>query len=1047
MFITAGGNAGRRVWYGTFADPDGDRWHNFNDQVEANQFTVTESKKVSAFVRWDGDWGREDCDLDLALVRVDTSTPTLIAVAEDFQDGSANRYPAEYVETNVPRGIYSLSLWNARCATMPAWIQLFLWDTEGGPEELLYHSPGRHMAEPAEGRNPGMMAVGATHWWDTQQVADYSSRGPTIDGRVKPDITGVTCTPTLTSPPVTLPDGSTLYPTCGTSHASPHVAGLAALVKQRFTNYRPNSIAHYLKQNAAERGSAGADNTWGDGLAGLPDPPQQGGSSVTATLTRPSNVRAVSQAAGELTLTWEGGDNADSYVLIAVHMGTFEYETTSIADGAVKSGTVTGLIGGENYLGIVVALQATAAGLETLYGSAAPVPVQARGPATDRAVLVGLYNATGGVNWTNNTRWLSDMPIGEWYGVTADSGGRATELLLRDNNLVGSIPHRLGDLFNLERLDLQGNDLTGNIPSDLGHLTSLERLDLDENRLTGQIPSRLANLVSLTFLDLGNNQLNGPLPSWWGTLTRLEHLLLEDNQFSGVIPSELGNLVNLERIRLAGNSFTGCVPAGLRNVATNDLASLNLPDCAVVLSTSQLEALFDAIIDKTERREAFSEIKEENLGFSAFEDMKGLRSEFVASKTQTELYHALVKLSNARRDRHLRVSPVVGGLQPPEQRPCVSAPIRVLPDISDVSSPTFFVARIGQGLTSPEIGDVVVAVNDLSMADYVDAFTPWIRHSSLPGLYWRMAYDLPKRVSHVPQSLYSERLTLTLERSSGQRYNVSLLYSDDCADFILDSSLPGFVEVMRRENFNVLLDRNRQIIFLQWLDFEYSLIQDIVDLTEYAEREQILDYDMIIDVTSSGGGSRGAYAIQRLVDRPFRVTFGNVRLSDAGKRLVEIFAAREPNANAPDVFGLNLSGSWLIDWARTDAMEAIRRGDEYTPAVPFKLAHLPKDADGILQPAPIHFTGQVAIINGRTRGGSHLDQFVAMFVDNDLATFVGVPTGGYSNTWEWDEVLRFSDTGRPVARIPVEHWAHNSSQWRSAGGESGATRYPLPADA
>ena len=271
-FITAGGNDGRRVWYGTFSDSDGDRWHNFSDEFEANHFIVTESKKVSAFVRWEGDWGREDCDLDLALFRDDPSASTLIAVAEDFQDGGANRRPAEYVEANVPPGMYSLSLWNARCATIPAWIQLFLWDTEGGSEELLYHSPGHHMAEPAEGRNPGMMAVGATHWWDTEQVAEYSSRGPTIDGRVKPDITGITCNPTVANPPVELPDGITLYPTCGTSHAAPHIMGLAALVKQRFTNYRPDSIAHYLKQNAAERGSAGADNIWGYGLAELPDP-------------------------------------------------------------------------------------------------------------------------------------------------------------------------------------------------------------------------------------------------------------------------------------------------------------------------------------------------------------------------------------------------------------------------------------------------------------------------------------------------------------------------------------------------------------------------------------------------------------------------------------------------------------------------------------------------------------------------------------------------------------------------------------------------------
>ncbi len=318
VFITSGGNAGRRVWYGAFADPDGDRWHNFNDQVEANHFTVTESKKVSAVVRWDGDWGREDCDIDLALFRDDTSTPILIDIAGDFQDGSANRFPFEYLEASVPRGVYSLSLWNDRCATMPAWIQLFLWGTEGGSEELLYHSPGRHVAEPAEGRNPGMMAVGATHWWDTQQVADYSSRGPTIDGRIKPDITGVTCTPTLTSPPVTLPDGSTLYPTCGTSHASPHVAGLAALVKQRFTNYRPNSIAHYLKQNTAERGSAGADNTWGYGLAELPDPSL---AAVSVAAGPAGNITVVNgRNTGEAVITWDAAPGATHYRIGCVNM-------------------------------------------------------------------------------------------------------------------------------------------------------------------------------------------------------------------------------------------------------------------------------------------------------------------------------------------------------------------------------------------------------------------------------------------------------------------------------------------------------------------------------------------------------------------------------------------------------------------------------------------------------------------------------------------------------------------------------------------------------
>ena len=103
----------------------------------------------------------------------------------------------------------------------------------------------------------------------------------------------------------------------------------------------------------------------------LPEP-QSG-----AALTAPTNVRAVSNAAGELALIWEGGDNADSYVLIAVHMGTFDYETTSVAGDAARSGTIAGLVEGVSYLGIVVALQVQGDGsLETLYGSAPPVTVQ-----------------------------------------------------------------------------------------------------------------------------------------------------------------------------------------------------------------------------------------------------------------------------------------------------------------------------------------------------------------------------------------------------------------------------------------------------------------------------------------------------------------------------------------------------------------------------------------------------------------------------------------------------------------------------------------------
>ena len=46
------------------------------------------------------------------------------------------------------------------------------------------------------------------------------------------------------------------------------------------------------------------------------------------------------------------------------------------------------------------------------------------GTSGDRAALVALYNATDGPNWVSNENWLTDAPLGEWYGVDTDASGR-----------------------------------------------------------------------------------------------------------------------------------------------------------------------------------------------------------------------------------------------------------------------------------------------------------------------------------------------------------------------------------------------------------------------------------------------------------------------------------------------------------------------------------------------------------------------------------------------------------------------------------------------
>ena len=215
-------------------------------------------------------------------------------------------------------------------------------------------------------------------------------------------------------------------------------------------------------------------------------------------------------------------------------------------------------------------------GLRTLAirktGAGTPAPAPSH--PGDKAALVALYNATGGANWTDNTNWLSDKPIGEWHGVTTNDDGRVIDLGLGENNLVGAMPAELGNLSELKGLNLGSNQLRGAIPPSLGNLSNLNLLYLWNNHLSGGIPPELGNLSNLTGLALQANDLTGGIPSELSRLSRLEHLGLFGNQLSGPIPSWLGSLSNIREIWLGENQLTGAIPTELGNLS--NLTELHL---------------------------------------------------------------------------------------------------------------------------------------------------------------------------------------------------------------------------------------------------------------------------------------------------------------------------------------------------------------------------------------------------------------------------------------------------------------------------------------
>ena len=336
------------------------------------------------------------------------------------------------------------------------------------------------------------------------------------------------------------------------------------------------------------------------------------------TLTAPTNVTAVSDAAGELTLAWEGGDNADSYLLIAVNLqDTADYKTATVLGDAAKAGTVVGLTSGGNYLGIVVALQATADGLATQYGVAAPIPVQsvdsqcsaddydrnewgdypgASDDATptwtlpsdnvaspditlDHHVALQDAHVSGGCDWSleikNDFATDPDNLNPTTRSFNSSKGSRTPDQLTGIAKRIIDTDDEKCDYATQHDAVKDEYDLTMMANE---QVTVAEWLSLCPVASEFDASTDKAALVALYNATDGPNWGNNrnwlsdrPIGEWSRVSTdgdgRVTGLWLDGNQLSGEIPPWLGNLTKLEWLRLDGNEFTGQIPNGLSRLS------------------------------------------------------------------------------------------------------------------------------------------------------------------------------------------------------------------------------------------------------------------------------------------------------------------------------------------------------------------------------------------------------------------------------------------------------------------------------------------------
>ena len=251
LFVTAAGNETGNYWKGSFRDEDGDGVIEFAYE----DASPTEYLPIGAFpegsvviLRWDDPIESSSHDYDLFIVTsefpdnpVFDDNPAVVYSSQNLQDGT--QFPLESVNIEVDEfdTFYAVIRADAASTTLPT-QEFSLWSE--GQVHLDYQAIKGTLTLPAD--SSGAVSVGAVNL--DLGLEGFSSRGPTDDGRIKPDLTAFDQISTESYGPFTF---------WGTSAATPHVAGAAALI----LSAQPGLSVQQLREVLERATASGGDTT------------------------------------------------------------------------------------------------------------------------------------------------------------------------------------------------------------------------------------------------------------------------------------------------------------------------------------------------------------------------------------------------------------------------------------------------------------------------------------------------------------------------------------------------------------------------------------------------------------------------------------------------------------------------------------------------------------------------------------------------------------------------------------------------------------------